>query len=127
MQPTWNLQSICTLVVRLLCSAALVAAVGCGGGKAITPSSLSSNSARYDGQDITVSGTVKNPTARQMRRGTATMYQLCDSVCVNVFQFGAANVSDGDQQTVRGRYHVAFGRRRFHMHDVIVVGGRMGG
>jgi hypothetical protein len=79
----------------------------------------------FDGQDVSVTGTVKDPTAHQFRRVSVTTFQLCDSACVNVVQFGTANVSDGDQQTVSGTFHHAFGRRRFHMQDVVVVGGRM--
>lgn len=102
----------------------MAALTACAHPSAIAPSALAAKSSTYDKQDVTVTGTVKNPTAHQFRRGAATTYQLCDSTCVNVLQFGTANVSDGDQQTVSGRFFHVFGRR-FHMQDVIVVGGRM--
>lgn len=110
---------------RLLCVALLIALASCGHAPTVAPSALAAKAASYDGQNVSVSGTVKNPTAHQFRRVSVTTYQLCDSACVNVVQFGAANVSDGDQQTVTGVFHHAFGRRRFHMQDVVVIGGRM--
>ncbi len=67
----------------------------------------------------------KNPRTRQTRRGTATTYQLCDSACINVVQFGSVNVSDGSKQTVSGRFRATFGRQR-RMMNVLIVGGRMG-
>ncbi len=114
-----------TSAARLLCCALLAALANCGHATSVTPSALVAKAASYDGQDVSVNGTVKNPTAHQFRRGSVTTYQLCDNSCINVLQFGAANVSDGDQQTVTGTFHHAFGRRRFHMPDVVVVGGRM--
>jgi len=73
-----------------------------------------------------VAGTVKNPTSRDTRRGTATTYQLCDSACITVIAFGgaSANVSDGSQTTVSGRFRASFGRKQM-MTNVLVVGGRI--
>jgi hypothetical protein len=101
----------------------LLCAGGCGHtSQSVAPSALAANPANYDGQDVTVSGTAKNPTARQMRRGTATVYQLCDSACINVVQFGDTNVSDGGQVSVSGRFRATFGRRE-KMSNVLIVGG----
>lgn len=105
---------------------ALGSFVACGhNAQTVAPSALSANPSSYDQQDITVSGTVKNPGTRQTRRGTATTYQLCDTACINVVQFGSANVSDGSNQTVSGRFRATFGRKRT-MTNVLIVGGRMG-
>jgi hypothetical protein len=104
----------------------LLGAAACGhSGQSATPSALAANPSNYDGQDVTVSGTAKNPTARQMRRGTATVYQLCDNACINVLQFGDTNVEDGGQVTVSGRFRTTFGRRE-KMSNVLIVGGRFG-
>jgi hypothetical protein len=94
--------------------------------QSVAPSALAANPSTYDGQSVTVSGTVKNPTARQTRRGTATAYQLCDSACINVIEFGNANVSDGSQMTVSGRFRASFGREQT-MTNVLLVGGHRGG
>ena len=87
---------------------------------------IAGNPASYDEQDVTVSGTVKNPTTRHFPRGTATRYQLCDSACVTVIQFGDAGVTDGTTASVTGRFHTQFGRRHV-MTNVVVVGGRRPG
>ncbi len=105
---------------------ALASTVACGHTTQVAPSSLAANPADYDGQSVTVSGTAKNPTAMQMRRGTATTYQLCDSACITVIAFGDTNISDGSQVTTSGRFRASFGRKQM-MTNVLIVGGRMRG
>jgi hypothetical protein len=108
--------------IGLMGIAALI--VACGHtSQSVAPSALSANPSDYDGQSVTVSGTAKNPTARQTRRGTATVYQLCDTACINVIQFDNPNVSDGSQVTVSGHFRASFGRSHT-MSNVLVVGGR---
>ncbi len=94
--------------------------------QSVAPSALSADPSNYDGESVTVSGTVKNPTARQTRRGTATAYQLCDNNCINVIDFGNTNVSDGSQVTVSGRFRASFGRQQT-ITNVLLVGGHRGG
>jgi hypothetical protein len=107
-------------------AATVTLAGGCGhSGQSVAPSALAANPSNYDRQELTVSGTAKNPTARQMRRGTATLYQLCDNACINVIEFGNPNVEDGSQVTVTGRFLSSFGRAHV-MTNVLVVGGHMG-
>jgi hypothetical protein len=111
------------LSVTLL-AAATACATGCGhSSQTVAPSAVSADPASYDQQDITVSGTAKNAVTRQTRRGTATRYELCDNGCINVIAFGANVVADGSKQTVTGRFHTTFGRRRT-LSNVLVVGGR---
>lgn len=115
------------VIFRSALAVALLSVVACArGGASVAPSALIANPSNYDGQTITVSGTAKNPATHAMRRGTATTYQLCDSACINVVQFGDTNVSDGSQVTVSGRFRESFGRRQV-MTNVLVVGGRFGG
>jgi hypothetical protein len=103
---------------------ALASSVACGhGAQAVAPSSLAAEPSTYDGQDVTVSGTVKNPGTRQMRRGAATTYQLCDNACINVVQFGGTGVADGSKVTVTGRFRATFGRETA-ITNVLIVGGR---
>ena len=98
---------------------------GCGGGaKSASPSQLSSNAADYDGQSVSVSGTAKNPQTRTTSRGHMVRYQLCDTACINVWQFGDdANVTDGQQLTVSGFFRQSAGRMH-KMANVLIVGGR---
>lgn len=114
----------------LLCAALLAVALttACGGGaQSATPSSLAASPTTFDGTTVSVSGTVKAPHTRKTRRGTALMYQLCDSACINVFQFGAdaTTVAEGSTASVTGTFHASFGRVR-QITNVLVVGGRGG-
>jgi hypothetical protein len=113
-------------VARLVAFMSLAALpIGCGhSAESATPSAITANPANYDESDVTVTGTAKNPTTHHFRRGTATFYELCDTACINVVQFGNANVSQGSTVTATGRFHTSFGRRRI-MSNVLVVGGRM--
>ncbi|MFY9662829.1 MAG: hypothetical protein WAL67_03090 [Candidatus Cybelea sp.] len=107
--------------------ATILSTIACShSSQSVAPSALAANPSNYDGQDVTVSGAVKNPTTRQTRRGTATAYQLCDSTCINVIEFGNTNVSDGSQLTVSGRFRATFGREQV-MTNVLIVGGHMRG
>jgi hypothetical protein len=110
----------------LLAIGVLTAATACGNGsKAVTPSALLASPATYDGESVSVSGTAKDPRTRQTRRGRLLLYQLCDAACINVVQFGDANVNDGSSASVTGTFHATFGRVR-HISNVVVVGGRRG-
>jgi len=111
-------------IVQAAALIAIVALAACGhGAQSVSPSELAGSPDTYDGQDVTVSGTVKNPGTRQTRRGTATTYQLCDNACINVIQFGGNPVSGGASSTVSGRFRASFGRRRT-IANVLIVGGR---
>jgi hypothetical protein len=104
--------------------AASLALAACGGGaKSATPTQLSTSATDYDGQSVSVSGTAKDPHVRTTKRGQMVRYQLCDSACVNVVQFGDTSVADGTQVTVTGFFHQSFGRIR-KISNVVVVGGR---
>src|ERR1700748_1806574 len=99
--------------IKLALLVAGLAAAGCGrGAQTVAPSAVAADPASYDQQDITVSGTAKDAVTRQTRRGSATRYHLCDTACINVVAFGASTVMDGTKQTVTGRFHTSFGRRR---------------
>jgi hypothetical protein len=102
---------------------ATILLAGCGGGaKSATPSQLSTNAADYDGQSVSVSGTAKDPHTRTTKRGQMVRYQLCDTACINVVQFGDTNVADGSKQSVTGFFRQSFGR--IHKYsNVLIVGG----
>jgi cytochrome c-type biogenesis protein CcmE len=124
MQQPLYLRTAATALARIAVLVALALTIACGhSAQSVTPSALSADPSTYDGQDVTVSGTVKNPGTRQMRRGTATTYQLCDSACINVVQFVGASVADGSKLTVTGRFRATFGRETA-ITNVLIVGGR---
>jgi hypothetical protein len=113
-------------LARAALSIALASSAACGhSAQTVAPSALSADPSTYDGQDVTVSGTAKSLGTRQTRRGTATTYQLCDTACINVIQFGASDAAEGGNVTVTGRFRATFGRQTT-IKDVLVVGGRGG-
>lgn len=111
-------------LTRTAALVALASSIACGhSAQTVAPSGLAADPSTYDGQDVTVSGTAKSLGTRQTRRGTATTYQLCDSACINVVQFGGTAVTDGSTVTVAGRFRATFGRQTA-MTNVLIVGGR---
>lgn len=94
-------------------------------GAPIAPSVVAASPSNYDSQTITVTGTVKGVQTRTMRRGTLTQYQLCDSQCINVVQFGeqSSSVADGQTQTVTGRFRAKVPRGPLAGQSVLIVGG----
>jgi hypothetical protein len=109
---------------RLLCGLCIAGLTACGGGaKAVTPSALAASPATYDGASVSVSGTAKDPRTRTTKRGHLVFYQLCDTACVNVVQFGDATVTDGSSVSVTGMFRASFGRVK-RIENVVVVGGR---
>jgi hypothetical protein len=116
----------------LIAAAALLAisATACGqAAKASTPSALAASPSDFDGQSVSVSGTAKSPATRKTRRGQMLTFQLCDTQCINVVEFGSgadATVAEGSTQSLTGTFHENFGRMR-RMTNVLIVGGRPGG
>lgn len=71
----------------------------------------------YDGQVVTVSGTVNDLRARISRKGNPyETFTVCESSCVHVFTFGQPPLRDGERVSVTGTFaavkHV--GRYTFH-------------
>lgn len=109
---------------RLLVGLCMLGLAACGGGaKTVTPSALAASPATYDGESVNVSGTAKDPRTRETRRGQLVIYQLCDSACVHVVQFGDATVTAGSPVSVTGMFRASFGRVK-RIENVVVVGGR---
>lgn len=117
---------------KIAATAALLAlaVTACGkSAQSATPSAIAGSPSTYDGQSVSVSGTAKSPKTRKTRRGQFLSFQLCDTQCINVVEFGdaaAAGVTEGQTVSVTGMFHESFGRVR-HMENVVLVGGRPGG
>jgi hypothetical protein len=107
---------------------AILGGTACGSkAQSASPSALAGDPTTYDGQTVSVSGTAKDPHTRTMRHGgTAMMYQLCDTACIHVFQFGDSTVTDGASVIVTGTFHATFGRVK-QTSNVLLVGTRPGG
>ena len=87
----------------------------------LAPSAIVASPSTYDDQTVTVSGTVKGVTTQSMRRGTMVRFQLCDAQCVNVVEFGATAPTQGQTQTVTGRFRANVDRGRMQATNVILV------
>ena len=108
---------------------AFIACIGIATGMALAdaplaPSAVLAGASTYDSQTVTVSGTVKNVQTKEGRRGPITLYQVCDSQCVNVVQFGSPTVTEGQTQTVTGRFRASVERGQFKAQNVIMAGDR---
>jgi hypothetical protein len=89
----------------------------------LAPSAVVAAASTYDTQTVTVTGTIKNVKTRQGQRGTMTSYQLCDTQCINVVQFGDATVTEGQTSTVTGRFRAKVTHGDMTMQNVVMVGG----
>jgi hypothetical protein len=89
----------------------------------LAPSAVVAAAKTYDTKTVTVSGTVKNVKTGTGMRGPVTSYQLCDTQCVNVVQFGTATITEGSTQTVTGQFRASISRGQMTMSNVIMAGG----
>ncbi len=87
----------------------------------LAPSAVIAGATNYDKQDVTVTGTIKNVQTKNGPRGPMTQYQLCDAQCVNVVQFGNATVTEGQTQTITGRFRANVDRGSMKAQNVIMV------
>lgn len=61
--------------------------------------------ASFDGQHVTVSGTVQQLSERTSRRGNDyTTFDLCDASCVHIYSFGHPKIANGQTLTVNGKF-----------------------
>jgi len=91
-------------------------------GAAIAPSAILSNVQSYDGQAVSVTGTIKNFQARTTPRGRFSRYQICDNQCIQVIDPRGGTQTDGSTATVDGTFHASLRNRRKTLQDVIIVG-----
>ena len=61
--------------------------------------------ASFDGQHLTVNGTVQQLNERTSRRGNDyTTFDLCDASCVHVYSYGHPKIANGQTLTVNGKF-----------------------
>ncbi|HET9392650.1 MAG TPA: hypothetical protein VFO29_03850 [Candidatus Rubrimentiphilum sp.] len=61
--------------------------------------------ASFDGQHVTVNGTIQQLSERTSRRGNDyTTFDLCDGSCVHVYSYGHPKLSNGQTLTVSGKF-----------------------
>lgn len=106
-----------TLILGLLTSLAAPA-----GATDLTPTALLASASRYDGQSVTLEGTVQGFGTHHTRRGTVALFRLCDAQCVNIVDPSGTSRSDGSPATITGTFHLSLHARTKTFTNVIVTG-----
>jgi hypothetical protein len=88
---------------------------------ALAPSAVLAKSSGYDGQSVTVTGTVQKYQTQKTAMGTVAAFQLCDSSCVTVIDQTAATHADGSKATVSGTFETTFKGPMRTFHNVILI------
>lgn len=101
-------------ILAAAASAALLAAV-------LTPSQILSNPSSYEGQSVTVSGTISNIQVNKTMFRTVTGFQLCDAKCVVVIDEKNASHKNGEQATVSGTFQQSFKGPKRSFTNVVLI------
>jgi hypothetical protein len=88
----------------------------------VAPSTILANPKSYDGQSVSVAGTVKGFTTHNSPRGSVAFFQICDQQCVNVVDQTNATHANGDTVTVTGTFRVSFSAPRRSFANVVLIG-----
>ncbi|MFZ0031664.1 MAG: hypothetical protein WAK84_07320 [Candidatus Cybelea sp.] len=90
----------------------------------LTPSTVVGAPATYDGQTIMVAGTVQNiKTKNTEAMGQITVFELCDTKCIHVFDKTNQTRSSGSSATVTGMFHASFKTPTKTRKNVLIIGG----
>jgi hypothetical protein len=112
--------------IRVAACAALLAAAVClpamVRADAISPDTILAAPTQYDTQSITVTGTAKNVTTHQGRRGPMTRYDLCATACIHVTDFTGTAVAEGAATTATGTFHAHVVRGSYSIDNALFVG-----
>lgn len=105
-----------------LCAAALSLAPVVAFAANMAPSQILANTQSYDGQAVSVSGSVNDFSTKSSRRGTVSLYRLCDSKCVDVVDLSGTTQSNGSDVTVSGTFRSTLQTPKKTFTNVVVVG-----
>gem|GEM_PF-1900594 len=63
------------------------------------------NPTSFDGQHLSVNGTVGQLAEKTSRRGNNyTTFDLCDTACIHVYSYGHPKIANGQPLTVSGKF-----------------------
>jgi hypothetical protein len=88
---------------------------------ALTPSQIVAKPSTYEGQSVTVSGTVSHVQVSKSLFRTVTGFQLCDTKCIVVIDERNASHKDGEQATVSGTFQQSFKGPKRSFKNVILI------
>ncbi|MGB6714962.1 MAG: hypothetical protein WBE30_15170 [Candidatus Cybelea sp.] len=89
----------------------------------VAPSALIAGPSTYDGQTVTVTGTVQNFMSKTTAMGHFSGYQLCDTKCINVIDKTNQQHSNGTTATVTGMFHASFKAPHKTWSNALLIGG----
>jgi hypothetical protein len=89
----------------------------------VAPSALVASPSTYDGQTLTVTGTVQNFMSKKTAMGQFSGYQLCDAKCINVIDKTNQQHSNGSTATVSGVFHASFKGPHKTWSNALLIGG----
>jgi CMP-2-keto-3-deoxyoctulosonic acid synthetase len=72
---------------------------------ATTVDAILASPSTYDGQHVTVAGTVRDVEEKTSHKGNDyDVFQLCGDRCLHVFTFGRPPIAEGQKITVNGTF-----------------------
>jgi hypothetical protein len=89
----------------------------------LTPSTIVGTPATYDGQTVSVAGTVQKFKSRNTQMGQVGVFELCDAKCVHVIDKTNQSHTDGSSATISGTFHETFKTPKKTWNNVIIIGG----
>lgn len=98
-------------------------AVSCSAAAPVSPAQVLAHAAQYNGESVSVTGTVQDFRERVSRRGNAyETFELCGSTtCLHVFAWGDVPRADGDRSTVSGHFWTVKQVGRYTFYDELDV------
>ncbi|HVN69237.1 MAG TPA: hypothetical protein VMU38_06290 [Candidatus Binatia bacterium] len=88
----------------------------------LAPSAIVATPSTYDGQTVTVAGTVQNFMSKDTAMGKFSGFQLCDSKCINVIDKTNQSHTNGSSATVTGTFHASFKAPHKTWSNALVIG-----
>lgn len=88
----------------------------------VVPSNVVASASTYDGQNITLTGTVSNFETKKTAIGEYTRFNLCDTKCILVLDKTSQPHTDNTSVTVTGTFHASYKGPHKMWSDVLTIG-----
>lgn len=108
-------------MLRLILAAVIAAIPIAAVAATVTPSAIMASPSTFDGQTVTVTGTVQNFVSKTTEMGNFARFQLCDAKCINVIDKTNQSHSSGATATITGVFHVSFKAPKKTWADVVLI------
>lgn len=88
----------------------------------VAPSTVVASTSTYDGQSITLTGTVSNFETKETAIGEYTRFNLCDTKRILVLDKASQPPTDNTSVTVTGTFHASYKGPHKMWSDVLTIG-----